>query len=144
MEAKREEQKHTGGCHCGAIRFEVALEPGQPASRCNCSVCTKVSPTGRIVKPGAFKLLQGEQSCSVYEWGFKVSKRFFCKHCGVHCYGQGHLEELGGDYVSVNVNTLDDIDPAQLQVIYFDGRHNNWEGGPRSTPWPVHPVAAAS
>lgn len=62
----------------------------------------------------------------------------------MHCFGRGHLEELGGDYVSVNVNTLDDIDPSLLQVVYLDGRHNNWDAGPRSTPWPIHGVAAAS
>ena len=142
MEAK--ERKFTGGCHCGAIRYEVALDPAQPAGRCNCSVCTKISPTSRIVKPGALTVLQGEESAGVYEWGFKVSKRYFCKHCGVHCFGRGHLEELGGDYESVNVNTLDDVDPSQLQVLYFDGRHDNWEAGPRSTPWPVVAAAAAS
>lgn len=142
MEAK--ERKFTGGCHCGAIRFEVTLDPTQPAGRCNCSACTKIGPTSRIVKPGAFRLLEGEQSASVYEWGAKVSRRYFCKHCGVHCYAYGHLEELGGDYVSVNVNTLDDVDPGQLQVLYMDGRHNNWEAGPRSTPWPIFPDRAAS
>ncbi|HVE87547.1 MAG TPA: GFA family protein, partial [Myxococcales bacterium] len=103
---------HAGGCHCGAVRFEVELDLREPAMRCNCSVCTKVSPTGRIVKPAAFRLTQGEESLSVYEWGAKVSKRFFCGSCGVHCFGRGHLEELGGDYVSVNVNCLDGFDPA--------------------------------
>ncbi|HVE83735.1 MAG TPA: GFA family protein, partial [Myxococcales bacterium] len=81
-------------------------------------------------------------SLSVYEWGAKVSKRFFCRSCGVHCFGRGHLEELGGDYVSVNVNCLDGFDPALAQVVYFDGRHNNWEVGPRSTPWPIQPAGA--
>ena len=139
MDAKREERTYTGGCHCGAIRFEVSLDPSQPAGRCNCSVCTKISPTSRIVKPGAFKLLQGEEHCSVYEWGFKVSRRFFCKHCGVHCFAFGHLAELGGDYVGINLNCIDDFDRGTIAISYWDGRHNNWEGGMRSTPWPVLP-----
>ena len=37
-------------------------------------------------------------------------RRYFCKHCGIHCFGRGHLEVLGGDYVSINLNTLDDVD----------------------------------
>jgi hypothetical protein len=143
MSATHEEKvvKHAGGCHCGAVRFEVELKPGEPASRCNCSVCTKIAQTGRIVKPGAFTLLAGEESCGIYEWGAQVSKRFFCKRCGVHCFGRGHLEELGGDYVSVNLNCLDDFDPSLVPVVYWDGRHNNWEAGPRGTPWPVGPVS---
>jgi hypothetical protein len=129
--------KHAGGCHCGAVRFEVELDLGKPASRCNCTVCTKIAQTGQIVKPEALTVLKGESECSVYEWGMKTSKRYFCKHCGVHCFGRGHLEVLGGDYVSVNLHCLDDYDPSEIQVGYFDGRHNNWQGGIRSTPWPV-------
>src|SRR5690349_13137447 len=98
MDAANGEVKHSGGCHCGAVRFEIDLAPGQPASRCNCSACTKISPTTRVAKPAAFRLLAGEESLSTYEWGGKSSKRYFCKHCGVHCFGRGHLDVLGGDY----------------------------------------------
>jgi hypothetical protein len=89
------------------------------------------------VKPAAFTLRAGQDSLSSYEWGAKISRRFFCRHCGVHCYGRGFLEEVGGDYVSVNLNCLDAVDPSQLAVIYWDGRHNNWEAGPRDRPWPI-------
>jgi hypothetical protein len=134
-------QKYTGGCHCGAIRFEVSLDPSEPGSRCNCSICTKTSVTGRIVKPDAFTLLSGQEHLSTYEWGAKVSKRHFCKVCGVHSFGLGHMAQLGGDYVSVNLNCLDDFDPNQIPLIHWDGRHNNWQAGPRGAPWPIAPQA---
>ncbi len=129
-------KKHTGGCHCGAVRFEVHVD-ATSGSRCNCSICTKTSVLGGSVKPEAFALLSGAESLSEYEWGFKVSRRFFCKQCGVQCFGRGHLKELGGDYVSVNFNTLDDVDPSDIKVVHWDGRHNNWHAGPRSSPWPI-------
>jgi hypothetical protein len=135
-------RKHLGSCHCGAVRFAVVADADEGAARCNCNVCTKIAATGRLVKPDAFTLLVGEESLGVYEWGAKISKRFFCKHCGIHCFGRGHLEEVGGDYVSVNFNCLDDLDPNQLKVVYWDGRHNNWEAGPRPTPWPIRVNAA--
>ena len=47
---------HTGGCHCGAVRFEVELDATR-GSRCNCSICNKVSQLGCIVKPDAFRLV---------------------------------------------------------------------------------------
>src|SRR5215212_6456592 len=84
-------KKHTGGCHCGAVRFEVRLDLGAGASRCNCSICTKVSILNGIAKPDAWKLLSGEANLSSYEWGGKTARRFFCKTCGVHCFGLGHL-----------------------------------------------------
>jgi hypothetical protein len=132
--------KHTGGCHCGAVRYEVLINPAI-GSRCNCSICTKTAVLGGFAKPEAFVLLAGTESLSAYEWGAKISRRFFCKHCGIHCFGRGHLEELGGDYVSINFNTLDDVDPAGVNVAYWDGRHDNWHAGTRNAPWPIAPRA---
>ena len=128
--------KHTGACHCGAVRYEVVID-ATTGSRCNCTVCTKTSVMGGGVKPDAFKVVSGEEHLSTYEWGAKISRRFFCKHCGVHCFGRGHLKEMGGDYVSVSFNTLDDYDPSEARVNYWDGRHDNWYAGARSTPWPI-------
>jgi hypothetical protein len=127
-------QLHTGGCHCGAVRYQVTIDPSQGA-RCNCSICTKVSPLAAMVKPEAFQLLTGEDSITKYIWGHKISHRAFCKHCGVHCFGAGHLAELGGDFVSINLNTLDALDPVDVKVIYWDGRHDNWQAGPADKPW---------
>ena len=31
---------HSGGCHCGRVRFEVDAPGEIIATRCNCSVCT--------------------------------------------------------------------------------------------------------
>jgi hypothetical protein len=129
-------KKHAGGCHCGAVRFEATLDASQ-ASSCNCSICTKIAPRTAIVKPAAFQLLSGSESLSMYEWGGKTGQRFFCKHCGIHCFGPGYLEEVGGDYVSVNLNALDDVDASEIKLVYFDGRHDNWQAGPRETPWPI-------
>jgi hypothetical protein len=128
---------HSGTCHCGAVRFEVDADLAEGGGRCNCSVCTKTGPLSKLVKPDAFRLLAGETQLSRYEWGAKISSRFFCKQCGVHCFGRGHLAEVGGDYVSVNLNCLDDIELVGLKATYWDGRHNNWEAGPRDTPWPI-------
>jgi hypothetical protein len=130
-------RNHTGSCHCGAVRFEVTADLSAGASRCNCSICLKVAQIGTIVKPEAFALLAGEDSLSTYAWGAKISRRYFCKHCGIHGFARGHLAQLGGDYVSVNLNCLDGVEIHELSVKHWDGRHNNWGAGPRATPWPI-------
>jgi hypothetical protein len=143
-ETPKAPKTHAGGCHCGAVRFEVTLEPDFQAVRCNCSICTKVAQTGVIVKPAAFRLLSGEADRGGYRWGGNISTRYFCKHCGIHCYGAGHLAEVGGDFVSVNLNCVDDIDPNDLELVHYDGRHDNWMAGTRREPWPIFAQAKAS
>ncbi len=129
--------KHLGSCHCGAVRFEVDADLSNGASKCNCTICLKLGAIGYHVKPAAFRLVSGEDALSSYEWGGKVSKRHFCKHCGIYLFGKGHLDVLGGDFVSFNVNCLDDVDPNALEVGHWDGRHDNWQSGLRDRPWPL-------
>jgi len=130
-------EKHTGSCHCGAVRFVVRADLSTGASRCNCSICLKLGATGRIVKPDAFELVAEPDAVGAYEWGAKISQRHFCKRCGVYVFGRGRLDVLGGDFVSFNVNCLDDVDPNALPLVHWDGRHDNWQAGPRDRPWPL-------
>jgi len=129
-------KKHAGSCHCGAVKFEVEIDATN-GSRCNCTICTKLGLVGSSVKPDAFVLREGEASLAGYAWGHRVSTRYFCKHCGTSCFARGHLAELGGDFVSINLNALDDIDPSTVELVYWDGRHDNWHAGPRETPWRI-------
>ncbi|HEY2370063.1 MAG TPA: GFA family protein [Polyangiaceae bacterium] len=138
-------QTHTGSCHCGAVRFQVEVDLEKDgASKCNCSICQKLGAVGKVAKPSAFTLLAGEDAVGSYAWGAKISTRHLCKHCGVYVFGKGHLDVLGGDYVSFNVNCLDDVDPNALAIVHWDGRHDNWQAGPRTTPYPIVAASAVS
>jgi hypothetical protein len=132
---------HSGGCHCGAVRYQVDVDLAEPVSRCNCSFCTKTGGTGVVVKPSAFQLLSGEDKLTDYGREGVPIRHPFCRLCGIRTFNTGHLPELGGDYVAVHVNTLDHFDISELKLLYWDGRHNNWEAGPRDTPWPVRASA---
>jgi hypothetical protein len=129
------EKQHHGSCHCGAVKFSVVIDASQ-GTRCNCSICTKLSIIGGRGKLGTLEVT-GADNLVAYEWGMKVAKRYSCKTCSVYLYGVGHLAELGGDFLSINLNVLDDIDPNILPVAHWDGRHNNWEAGMRDQPWPI-------
>jgi hypothetical protein len=139
--------RHTGSCHCGAVRYQVELDLEQPVSRCNCRLCTKLGQTGAIVKPAAFELVQGDAVLREHRSN-PIAGRFSCGSCGIYLFSRGHLDAVGGDFVSVNVNTVDGLDPAALTVQHWDGRHDNWQAGARPAPWPVHreiePVMAAN
>lgn len=129
-------QTHRGSCHCGVVRFEADLDLAAGTGRCNCTICSKLRNWSATTKPEKFRLLQGENELSAYVWGTATSARYFCRHCGITVYGKGHIEEIGGDYVSVNVAALDDVDPqtlASLPIRYTDGRNNHWENEPAVT-----------
>jgi hypothetical protein len=64
----------TGGCHCGAVRFEANLDVSSPVSRCNCTLCVMRVVSGARLKPSAFRLLSGEDRLGDYSWGAKSSR----------------------------------------------------------------------
>jgi hypothetical protein len=136
-ETKTETRTYSGSCHCGAVQFKVTADLAAGAGRCNCSICAKIAQTGGIVKPEAFELVSSDENLSSYAWGGRTSTRYFCKICGIHCFGRGSLVELGGSYVSVNYNCLDGVELGDLKVIHWDGRHDNWQAGPRAEPWAI-------
>ena len=127
---------YRGSCHCGAVKFEADIDLAQGTNKCNCTVCTKTRNWNVIIKPGAFRLIAGEDAMSDYRFGSKQGAHLFCKTCGVRTFERGHIKEIGGDYVSIKLASLDDVDPKDLieaSVRYANGRDNKWWEPPAET-----------
>ena len=124
---------YAGSCHCGAVRFEVDIDLAQGTNKCNCSICTKTRNWNAIVKSSAFRFLGRGKSLTDYQFNQKIGHHLFCSVCGVRSFARGHSSQIGGDYVAVQVATLDNIDPAELvaaPVRFADGRQNDWSTVP--------------
>jgi hypothetical protein len=127
---------YQGSCHCGAVRFEADLDLAQGTNKCNCSICTKTRNWNVIVKPDALRILSGEDALTDYRFGSKQGSHLFCKHCGVRTFERGYVKEIGGDYVSIKLASLDGIDLQELinaPVRHANGRDNKWWEPPAET-----------
>ena len=113
---------HTGGCHCGKVRFEVDAPAEISATECNCSICSKAGYLHLFVTREEFRLLQGEDALSTYTFNTGAAKHHFCRHCGIKSF---YIPRSHPDGVSVNVRCLDEATIASVDVTPFDGR--NWE-----------------
>lgn len=126
-------KKYRGSCHCGAVRFQCELDLAEGTSKCNCSICGKGRFWKAIVKAGAFRLVEGADALSEYQFASRSIHHFFCRHCGIKPFGKGHLDALGGDFYAINVACLDDVAPeelAQAPVQFEDGKHDDWGSRP--------------
>jgi hypothetical protein len=124
---------YRGSCHCGAVRFECALDLARGTSRCNCSICSKSRFWKAIVKAEDFRLIEGSEAFSDYQFGGHNIHHQFCKTCGVKTFGRGQHESIGPFY-AVNVLCLDDAtvkEIAAAPIRYEDGRNNNWNETPK-------------
>lgn len=110
-----------GGCHCGAVRFRVAVERFE-ALECNCSMCTKKALLHLIVPRDRFTLLRGADVLTTYRFNTGIAQHTFCSVCGIHAF---YTPRSHPDCVDVNVRCLDGDAPSRFSIAQFDGR--NWE-----------------
>jgi hypothetical protein len=99
----------TGGCPCGAVRYEIGSFP-LLLYTCNCTDCQKASGSAFAlnmpVRAKALRMLRGEAMGwhHISPKGVQVTSRF-CADCGGRLYG----ERAGrAEIVNVRAGTLDD------------------------------------
>lgn len=113
---------HRGGCHCGAVRFEVEAESVIEAHDCNCSICQKSGYLHLIVSADRFRLIAGTDELTEYTFNTKTARHYFCRICGIKSF---YVPRSNPDGISVNVRCLEPETIEQLRVLEFDGQ--NWE-----------------
>ena len=130
VEAANAAVVHSGGCHCGRVRFEVTAPASISVAQCNCSICAKSAYLHLIVPKSRFRLLQGEEFLTNYRFNTGVAQHLFCKVCGIKSF---YVPRSDPDGISVNARCLDPGTVTRMEVKPFDGQ--NWEAAIRRKSW---------
>jgi len=106
----------TGGCNCGAVRFEVAgVLPGPDA--CHCSNCRKISGhymAGTDVKRDAVTI-HGADNITWFQSSKKV-RRGFCRTCGANLF----FDPLTGtDWTAISMGAFAKPPDTKLAIHIF-------------------------
>jgi hypothetical protein len=90
-------QVYRGGCQCGAVAYEVELDPRAP---------TPGSVWESWVRPGSFRLLSGDGDLSGHAFAGSAAHHFFCERCGVRSFSRHRPAPWATVAYSVDVKCL--------------------------------------
>ena len=113
---------HSGGCHCGRVRFEVLAPARIEVTDCNCSICSKAGFLHLVVTKTQFKLLSGADVITTYQFNTGTAKHLFCSVCGIKSF---YVPRSHPDGYSVNARCLDAGTVTEMKITATDGV--NWE-----------------
>jgi hypothetical protein len=116
----------TGGCGCGAVRFEVSA-PLQSAVYCHCTRCQRRTGTAASAsarpEPGSFQITAGEDRLRAWrpEGGWE---KWFCGDCGSAIFSR-HPQD--SDRMSVRLGAFDSDPGIRPSKRQFVGYAASWE-----------------
>lgn len=111
----------SGGCHCGAVRFEANVPAHVELLDCRCSICRLTGFLHLIVPHGDFSLLTGREALASYRFGTRAAEHLFCRTCGIKSFYQPRSHP---NCWSINFNALDRGQPLKAAIRPFD-----WDEG---------------
>ncbi len=84
--------KRTGGCACGAVRFETNADPIMVGA-CHCTDCQKESGGGpnyvALIPADAFRVTKGTAKAFAKKGDSgKIALRYFCPDCGTPLWSE--------------------------------------------------------
>ena len=134
--SRREEmsESYTGGCACGAIRYEISDEP-LVQNDCQCRDCQRISGTGHgsylgfpdkkaMKLMGEAKLWDKESDIESGGIPGNVKTRAFCPTCGSPVY---MTFAAMPDVFTVHAASLDDPGRYKPQAVTYVVRGHAWD-----------------
>jgi hypothetical protein len=120
-------QKLSGGCACGAIRYECNVDP-VVMFNCHCRDCQRASGSAYaaiVVVPKAAVQMRGEPRHHKIAGGSgNAIERGFCPTCGSHVSDQ--LERVPG-ILALQAGSLDDPSTYRPKMDVFTSSAQPWD-----------------
>ena len=121
-------EKRNGACHCGAVRFTVALPAEPRGGRCDCSICSIKGAVTVGTPLDGLEIVEGEDALTCYRFNTRVAKHYFCSKCGSYTF---HQRRSDPNTYGVNVACLEGLNPYHdfPDVAVVDGIHHTRDTG---------------
>jgi hypothetical protein len=110
----------TGGCLCGAVRWELS-EPLVEAGYCHCTRCQRRTGTAAAASarpaPGSMRILSGADALRAYDPGDGGYLKVFCAGCGSALWSRHPTDP---DAIGLRLGTFDGdpgIRPGYRQFV---------------------------
>lgn len=128
---------YQAACHCGTVRFTVLLTDGlRTARRCNCSYCRMRGAVAVSANLDDIKVLQGEETLTLYQFNTGEAKHYFCSRCGIYTF---HQRRSSPHQFGVNVACIEGMSPFDFEKVPVnEGRTHPKDragGGPLVAGW---------
>ncbi len=107
-------------CHCGAVELRVTLSDGlNTARRCDCSFCRRRGAPAVSAPLDGVEVVKGADNLTLYQWGTKTAKHYFCKTCGIYMY---HRRRSNPNEYGINMGAIEGVNPRDFDPIgWVDG-----------------------
>jgi hypothetical protein len=119
----------TGGCNCGAVRFEVDA-PLRGATYCHCRRCQRRTGTAASAnaraEPGSFRIVAGEDRLRAWKPADGAEK-WFCGDCGSAMFSRDPEDH---QRIGIRLGTFDDDPGVRPSVHLFVAYAAPWESIP--------------
>jgi hypothetical protein len=112
--------KVTGGCHCGAVRFEAEGD-FSTGMECNCSHCDKKGFVLAFLPRPDFRLTKGESAFTTYHFNRGTIDHNFCTTCGTQAFGIG-IGPDGAEMAAINLRCVDALDRSKITLQQINGK----------------------
>lgn len=111
-------ETYQGSCHCGNVKFEIDWA-ADFVVQCNCSICARKNAKMALVPETQFKLIEGEEEVSMYQFNKKLAKHYFCKTCGIYTH---HRPRTKPDFYGINTGCLEGVDLSEVSLKEANGQ----------------------